>query len=212
MTIHIHSKPIIIYLMDLRIFHGNLSPQNLASALLGEFNRGNLRAQSLGSAEKLLVQIATRDMPASGGETALTVTLEKVDDGVAVGIGKQAWLGVAASLGKTALAAWRNPWRNPWRILERLDDLAQDIENIQLSDHVWRTIELTASQLGATFELSERLRRVVCAYCLTANPVGEPSCIACGAPLGLVQPGTCSNCGYIITREDTSCPNCGFPL
>ena len=191
--------------MEQRIFHGNLTPKALASALQGEFNRGNLRTQQIGSAQKVIVQIATRDLPLSGGQTALTVNFEAVEDGVAVSIGKQAWLGVAASLGKTALTAWRNPWH----LLERLDDLAQDIENLQLSEKVWQNIEATARNLGANFELSDRLRRTVCEYCLVANPVGEASCIACGAPLGRVQPDTCKNCGYVIKKGESICPNCG---
>lgn len=191
--------------MEQRIFHGNLTPKALASALQGEFNRGNLRTQQIGSAQKVIVQIATRDQPLSGGQTALTVSIEAVEDGVAVSIGKQAWLGVAASLGMTALTAWRNPWH----LLERLDDLAQDIENLQLSEKVWQNIEATARNLGANFELSDRLRRTVCEYCLVANPVGEASCIACGAPLGRVQPDTCKNCGFVIKKRESICPNCG---
>ena len=191
--------------MEQRIFHGNLTPKALASALQGEFNRGNLRAQQIGSAQKIMVQIATRDQPLAGGQTALTVNIEALEDGVAVSLGRQAWLGVAASLGKTALSAWRNPWR----ILERLDDLAQDIENLQLTEKVWQTIESTARNLGASYELSERLRRMVCEYCLVANPVGEPSCLACGAPLGKVQPDTCRNCGFVLKLGEITCPNCG---
>ena len=187
-----------------RIFHGNLTPEDLASALRGEFHRGNLRVQQLADEDKILVQIATREQPLSGGQTALTITLQQVEDGVAVGIGKQAWLGVAASLGQTAFAAWRNPWR----LLERLDDLAQDVENLQLSERVWQTLENSSRRMGATFELSERLKRMVCEYCLSANPVGEASCIACGAPLGKVQPETCMHCGYVVLKGERVCPNC----
>jgi len=121
-----------------------------------------------------------------------------------VEIGQQAWFGVAASLGHTAISALRNPFS----LLGRLDDLAQDIENMQLQEKVWRTIDRAATALGASHELSERLRRVICLYCDTANPLGEGSCIACGAPLGEVHPITCPNCGYAVTKEETICPNC----
>jgi DNA-directed RNA polymerase subunit RPC12/RpoP len=144
----------------------------------------------------------------SGGQTALTISLQKVEDGLAVQVGKQAWLGVAASLGMTALSAWRNPFN----LLNRLDDLAQDIENLQPSERVWEVIEGEARKAGASFELSERLRRMVCLYCNTANPVGEACCLACGAPLGSVQPRTCSNCGFVIKTDETTCPNCGRKL
>ncbi len=122
--------------MEPRIFHGEITPQDIANYLISQFNRGNFRAQQLGDGENLAVQIATQERPASGGETALTVNMRKVEDGVSVQLGKQAWLGVAASLGMTALTAMRNPWV----LLSRLDDLAQDIENLQLSDQVWDAI------------------------------------------------------------------------
>lgn len=190
--------------MEQRIYHGDLTPNDLARALLGRFNRGNLRAQQLGNGDQVVVQIATRLGATSGGETAISITLQKVEDGVSVLVGKQAWLGVAASLGKTALAAMRNPFS----LLGRLDDLAQDIENLQISQQVWEVIEEVARSRGTAFELSERLRRLVCAYCNTANPVGEPNCIACGAPLGGVQPNTCRYCGFVIQRGEKVCPNC----
>lgn len=193
--------------MQPRIFHG-LTPPQLARALIGAFNRGNLRAQQVGNKQELIVQIGTPPAPQSGGSTALTINLRQVGDGVAVQISKQAWLGVAASLGKTALKVWRNPLA----LIDRLDDLAQDIEHLKLSQEIWEVIEATARSAGASFELSERLRRMVCEYCYVANPVGEPSCIACGAPLGRVQPQTCLNCGFIIKNDETICPNCGANL
>ena len=194
--------------MEQRIFHGTLTPNDLAQALLARFNRGNLRAQQLGNDQQVVVQIATRLGASAGGQTATTITIQSVEDGVSVGIGKQAWLGVAASLGATALAAIRNPFN----LLGRLDDLAQDIENLQINQQVWETISDVARAAGAAYELSERLRRVVCEYCTTANPVGEPNCLACGAPLGLAQPDTCPRCGYVVRSNEGICPNCRSPL
>jgi hypothetical protein len=194
--------------MERRIYHGDLTPDDLARSMVGYFDRGNLAVQLVGDRNRRIVQVATRQRPASGGQTALTITLQRVEDGVAVDVSKQAWLGVAASLGMTALAAWRNPLN----LLGRLDDLAQDIENLQLTEEVWRVIENAARMHGAAFELSERLRRLVCEYCQTANPLGEPSCIACGAPLGGAQPITCLNCGFIVKVAETNCPNCGNPF
>lgn len=190
--------------MEPRIYHGDVNPEDFARALVAKFNYGNLRAQQLGSGDKVVVQITTSQMARSGGNTALSVILQKVDDGVAVTMGSQAWLGVAASLGQTALATLRNPLS----LLGRLDDLAQDIESLQLSDMVWETIGAIARQAAASTELSVRLRRIVCEYCRTANPVGEPSCLACGAPLGEVQPRTCLNCGFVVRTNETICPNC----
>lgn len=191
--------------MERRILYGDIKPNDIAHALMGEFNRGNLQAQIVGHANKLAVQISTRMGARSGGQTALTITVRSIEDGVIIELGQQAWLGVAASLGHTALSALRNPFS----LLGRLDDLAQDIEHLQLNENVWRTIERAASALGASNELSARLRRVACEYCETANPLGTGSCIACGAPLGDVHPTSCSNCGFAIKDNEMTCPNCG---
>jgi hypothetical protein len=194
--------------MDRRIFHGPVNAKELGRVLVAQFNRSNLRAQQFSKDGKVIVQVATRVRPISGGTTALTIYLEQVEDGVAVQLGEQAWLGIAASIGTTILSVWRNPFN----LIHRLDDIAQDVENIQISDQVWQVIENYAQMRGATFELSERFRRMTCEYCETANPVGESSCLACGAPLGDVQPDTCSNCGYVVSREEEICPNCNQPL
>lgn len=190
--------------MDRRIFYGNLSPTDIAQAMLAEFNRGNLRAQVLGNSDKLAVQIVTRQGAMSGGQTALTVSLQKIPDGIMVEIGQQAWLGVAASLGHTAVSLLRNPLN----LLGRLDDLAQDIENLQLSENVWQVITRSAAAAGASHRLSERLSRLTCEYCGVANPIGEAACIACGAPLGASHPDTCPACGYAVSKDEASCPNC----
>jgi hypothetical protein len=194
--------------MDQRFFHGKLSPTQLAQALIAEFNRGNLRAQALGETDRLAVQISTRPGVPSGGQTALTVTIETAPDGVLVQVGEQAWLGTAASLGRMTMAALMNPWN----LIGRLDDLAQDVENIQLSERVWKVIDQAADALGASQRLSDRLSRVACEYCGTANPVGEAACIACGAPMGALQPGTCPICGFVVTPHESRCPNCGHIL
>src|SRR5512138_328737 len=173
--------------MERRIFHGNIKPNDVANALMAEFNRGNLYAQVLGGREKMAVQIATRAGAMSGGQTALTITIQIVEDGIMVEAGQQAWLGVAASLGQTAISALRNPFS----LLGRLDDLAQDIESMQLNDRTWQVIDRAAAALKASYKLADRLRRVTCDYCQTANPVGEGSCIACGAPLGNAHPTSC---------------------
>ena len=194
--------------MEQRIYHGNLTPSDISENLISHFNRGNLRAQQLGDSDRLIVQIGTRPGAMAGGDTTVSVILQKVEDGVAVQLGQQAWLGIAASLGTTALAAIRNPFN----LLGRLDDLAQDIQNLQINEQVWQAIDEVARAAGASQELSNRLRRTVCPYCRTANPVGEPNCIACGAPMGDVQPSTCPHCGFVIKSSETICPNCKRPL
>lgn len=190
------------------IYHGDIEPSQLADAVIGHFDRGNYKTQKIGSDDQVIVQIATRDYRASGGHTAISVTLRRVADGVSVDVGKQAWLGVAASLGTTALQAIRNPFA----LIHRLDDLAQDIESLQLSEEVMAAIEKSAASMNMGFQLSEKLKRMVCEYCDTANPAGTPRCLACGAPMGQVQPLACHSCGFIVTTRAAVCPNCGKRL
>jgi RNA polymerase subunit RPABC4/transcription elongation factor Spt4 len=201
-------KRIIIENMDRRIFHGNIKPGDIANALMAEFNRGNMHAQTLGDNEKMAVQIATRAGIQSGGPTALTVSIQAVEDGIMIEMGQQAWFGVAASIGQTAFWALRNPLS----LLGRLDDLAQDLESMQLSERTWKVIDRTMTALKASYALSEKLARVSCAYCGCANPLGEASCLSCGAPMGEAHPTTCGNCGFVVTAEEAVCPNCGKRL
>lgn len=191
--------------MDKRIFHGNITPKDVAQALMAEFNQGNLQTQLLGAEGNLTVQIASSQWSRSGGRTALTVNIQPIEDGVMVQTGQQQWFGVAASLGQTAMAALMNPLN----LLGRLDDIAQDVSNLQLTERVWQVINRVTSAAGAGMQLSERLSSVICEYCETANPVGESACIACGAPLGKAQPTTCRNCGFVLLQGERFCPNCG---
>jgi hypothetical protein len=191
--------------MEQRIYHGNITARDVAEALLAYFNRGNLRTQIIGDNDEMRVQIATRPGASSGGETALTVQLKKVGDGLAVSVSEQAWLGVAASMGQTVIATLINPWN----LLGRLDDLAQDVENLQMHEKIWQVIASVARSNKVSTQISERLQRLECLYCGTANPVGQGSCIACGAPLGNIQPHTCPACGFVLLHGENNCPHCG---
>ncbi len=172
---------------------------------MAQFSRGNLQVQEFTTGDTVIIQIASSPYAASGGSTALSIALQNVADGVAVEIGKQAWFGIAASLGVSTLAALRNPLT----LLNRLDDIAQDIEYVQLTENAWGVIDKTARSLGSGYELSDRLNRYICDYCNTPNSPGEPTCLACGAPLGDIQPRTCQKCGYIVYKSEAQCINCG---
>ena len=190
--------------MDQKTYYGTITPEDIATVLNSQFNRGAFKVLRQGTSDQLAVQIANSQSP-SGGETALTVILQKVEDGISVKIGQQAFFGVAASIGYSIFSTLRNPWN----LLSRLDDIATDIESLNLTQQVWDTIDAFAKSIGAGQELSERLRRLECDYCGSANPVGESNCIACGAPLGANQPRTCQNCGYVFKVGEKFCPNCG---
>ncbi|MCJ7513347.1 MAG: zinc ribbon domain-containing protein [Anaerolineales bacterium] len=194
--------------VEQRVYYGRIEPADFAKALVANFGHGDLEAQQIGTGDQVVVQIASSRHPTSGGRTALAVHLTAVEDGVLVRMGRQDWLGVAASLGATALMALLKPIS----FVSRVDDLAQDIAALGMTDRAWETIDLTAETLGASHELSERLRRLTCAHCLTANPVGAPACTACGAPLGPVQPSACRECGNLLASGGDRCPQCGAPV
>ncbi len=194
--------------MEQRTYHGKITPDDLGRALVAEFNRGNLRAQHIGQGEKVMVQIATREGATSGGQTGVSVTIQKIEDGVTLALGQQEWLGTAASLAQTGLAALLNPMS----LLGRLDDLAQDISSLSLTDQIWSAIDKYSRTTGAAQEISERLRTVTCPNCNTANAVGAPRCVSCGAPLGDVQPLACLNCGNVMQAGAKFCSNCGAPM
>ncbi len=193
---------------DTRIFHGDILPSDIARNIIAHFNRGSFRVQQIGHDPKIAIQISTHQHARSGGQTALTISIHKLEDGVSVQVGRQAWLGVAASLGVTALSALRNPLS----LLGRLNDLAQDIESLKLNEDIWMVIEKTVRQHGAGTELSDRFTRYACPYCHTANQAGESRCIACGAPLGDIQPQTCPHCGFVVSTLEQTCPNCRVRL
>ena len=190
--------------MTNKILHGNFTPVDMASVIYSHFNRGNLEVQRFGADDQVIVQVRTRRGARSGGDTAIGITFQSFEDGVIVEVGKQMWAGIAASLGYSALAALHNPLN----LINRIDDIAQDIEYLSLEDEIWRVLESNAAIKGSKFELSDRIKRITCEYCLTANPVDASACIACGAPMGNLQPSTCKHCGYILKASDRVCPNC----
>lgn len=194
--------------MTTKIYHGNITTKTLAKAISTRFSDEDLSATYTKSDDQYIVRIASRAHVQSGGKTAIGVVLQQLEDGVAVKIGKQDWMGIAASLGISALSVRRNPLS----LLGRLDDIAQDIENLTLDDRLWDLIDEVAATMNASQHLSEKLRRMTCEYCDTANPVGQPRCLACGAPLGNAQPVTCLKCGFVAAPEDLDCTNCGAKI
>jgi hypothetical protein len=175
---------------------------------MAEFNQGNTQTQLFGESGNLTVQIASAQFSRSGGKTAISVNLQQIEDGVMVQVGDQQWLGVAASLGQTAISALLNPIN----LLGRLDDIAQDVSSLQMNEKVWLVVANVTRNAGASQELSERLSSLTCDYCGAANPVGEATCVACGAPLGKSQPKACPKCGFALDHDTKFCPNCGQPL
>ncbi|MCA1554083.1 MAG: zinc ribbon domain-containing protein [Chloroflexi bacterium] len=170
--------------------------------------RHSTRAACVGSGERVLVQIASREWNGSGGQAALTATIAEVADGVSVSLGQHTWLGAAANLVQTGFMVLFNPIS----LISYLDDIAHDVSGLSLPSQVWEAVDKYCRSAGAALTISERLRAVACAYCGVANSVGTGTCSACGAPLGAVQPRVCTRCGNVLRGSSKFCDNCGNKL
>ncbi len=194
--------------MEQRTYRGEIEPEELADALVAQFNSGALKAQKVGSRNHVLVQIASRDWGWGGPQTALTVGIARIEGGIEVSLGQQRWLGAVADLAQTGLLALVNPLS----LIGRLDDVARSISELTLPQQVWEAVEHYCASVGASLGLRAEETMVTCAYCGVANPIGAPKCSACGAPLGDVQPVACPRCGLLMSREDEFCSRCGTVL
>ncbi len=72
------------------IYHGTIDTEDFVTALKAHFNRGNFRVTQIGQGDFVAMQIATPPNITSGGSTSLSITFQKVPDGIAVEMGKQA--------------------------------------------------------------------------------------------------------------------------
>ena len=84
--------------MEIRTYHGDLNPDELANVLMAQFNQGNFAAQRYNQGNRVIVQVGTRDNRGRV-ENALAVTLSGTPEGVNVSVGEQQWLDAAADLG-----------------------------------------------------------------------------------------------------------------
>ena len=193
--------------MEQRTFHGNLSPDELANALVAQFNQGDHVAQRFSQGDRVLVQVGMRD-ERNRVENALTVAISETSDGVNVALGEQQWLGTAADLAQAGLGALFNPLS----LLRNLDDIARDVSSFSLPQQVWQTVEAYCKSVGAGLGGAPSKMAVGCPYCGVANPAGAPTCSGCGAPLGDVQPIYCPQCGQAAPHGTKFCGRCGASL
>ncbi len=194
--------------MEQRTYRGNIDPEALADALVLQFNGRDLKAQKVGRENHVLVQIASRDWGWGGPQTALTVGLARIEDGVEVSLGQERWLGAVADLAQTGLMALVNPIS----LINRIDDIARSVSGLTLPQQVWEAVEHYCDSVGASLGLRAEETMITCPYCGVANPIGAPKCSACGAPLGDAQPLACPRCGLLLNRKAAFCSRCGAPL
>ncbi len=190
--------------MEQKTYHGKITPQELAQVLVGRFNTADMSATVSGEGAKLIVHLEAGGY--SGGQTSLAVGLAPVADGVTITVGDQNLLGVAADLLQSGLKAL---W-NPVTIIGEIDDVARNVERLNLPQQVWETVDHYCQSVGAG--LTPELSGVTCPYCGVLNPLGTGQCPQCGAPLGQAQPITCPQCGKTLPPHLKFCTRCGTSL
>ena len=194
--------------MITKTFYGNFQLQHFVQFLAAAFRDQNLDVRVSRHGEKNVVRFVSSRLARSGGHFGLNLVVTEFNEGVKIEISNPENFGVAASLGKTAIAAMINP-RN---LFSRLDDVAQDLENISLDQNLMKMIEQYMRSNHLTLQLSEALSRSVCDYCQVANEYGVGNCVACGAPMGDVQAVTCKRCGHVVNKHADRCSQCGAKL
>jgi hypothetical protein len=194
--------------MDQRTYRGEIDPDQLADALVAQFNSGDLKAQKVGRSGHILVQIASRDWGRGGPQSALSVGIAQVEGGIQVSLGQQRWLGAVADLAQTGLHALVNPLS----LIGRIDDIARSVSGLTLPQQVWEAVEHYCDSVGASLGMSIEETTVTCPYCGVGNPIGVPKCSACGGPLGDEQPLVCGRCGLLNDSEANFCARCGAAL
>lgn len=190
--------------MEQRTYHGKITPDELAQALTARFDGDDLSATVTGEEGKLLVSISSSGW--QGGRTALQVGLSAVSSGVLVTVGEHDVLGVASDLLQTGLAALVNPMS----VIGEMNDVARNVERLELPRLVWETVDHYASSVGAGLTPDPVV--VTCPYCGVDSPIGVTKCSSCGASLASAQPLTCGRCGKILPADLKFCTRCGAPL
>jgi len=190
--------------MEQRTYHGKITPQELATALLARFNTEDMTATQAGEGDRLVVNIMASG--AVGGPCSLSVGLSPAPTGVTVTIGPYNILGVAADLLETGLKALVNPIT----LIGEITDVAQNVQRLTLPQQVWQTIDHYCQSVGAS--LVPEPSGVTCPYCGIISPLGTGQCPSCGAPLGEYQPIACPKCGRLLPRTTRFCIRCGTAL
>ncbi len=195
--------------VEQRLYHGEISPKDLAKTLVMQFDEGETVAQWMkGEAHRAVVQVRSRGVEHGDPNTAVTVQITPTKTGVTVSVSEQRWLGVAADLAKTGVMGWLNPAR----LLGELDDIARNVRWLGLRSEIWKAVDEYCQNRGSGRGTSAIISSVVCPYCGTPNEIGAHTCQACRAPLAQAQPIVCPRCGFLNDPQAALCVNCGAQL
>lgn len=196
--------------MEQRIYQGTISPEDLAQALVDEWDRENTIAQAFGAGERVIVQIGQREGGWFSDEPrqAITLDIELTAEGVHVTMGQQQWYkddGVQIFAG--GLIGFL-PFFFTFPLGQFFGD---DSIDQRLPTQIWQSIDRYAGASGgAVTGETRRLATFPCPQCGVANPEGATGCSACGA--SLTGPTACSNCGHSNPPGAFFCNRCGAQL
>lgn len=197
--------------MEQRMYQGQIDPNDLAQALLDEWDRGDTIAQALQGDREIIVQIGQREGGWLGDEPrqALTIGLEPTGDGLRVTMGQQQWYKEQQIqiFGGGLIGFF--PFFFAWPLGDIFGGGSDQVDQ-SLPGQVWRFIEQYTSTRGAATGATHRLAMHPCPNCGVANPQGAERCSACGA--SLTGPTACPRCHQLNPASANFCLNCGTPL
>lgn len=192
-----------------RVYRGKIDAEDMARALVLEFNAGDTQAQwTRGEGGRAVVQVSNRQVQYGDPTTTVAIYLTPSASGMVVAVSEQKLFGVAADLAKSGVKALLNPLS----LLGELDDIARNVRSLSLRQEVWTAVEAYCRNAGAGIGAGRQLEMVVCSYCGTPNDIGALNCRACRAPLADAQPVTCGRCGSLNDPQARNCVNCGAVL
>ena len=154
------------------------TPKDFMEALKFEFDTPNFDVEIKPiSPDHYESRIFTSRNNTSESQTSINITAILTENGLSITASDQEWGQIAASLGTTVVAAIINPIN----LLGRIDNLAVDVENMQLSERIDKFVHSFATTLAERSET--QANRSTCKYCRSRNDQTATHCASCGAPL-----------------------------
>lgn len=204
--------------MEQRVYEGSVSPQELAQALINEWDRDDTVAQGFGDGDRLIVQIGQREAGWFSDEPrqAITLDIEAVANGLQVTMGQQQWY---KDDGVQILAGGLIGFF-PFFFTFPLGQMFGDDIDQRLPARIWQSVERNVASVGApsvpgtpvapVTGKTQRLSTVSCPECGVANPQGATRCSACGAQLD--GPMACPQCSHTNPPGARFCNRCGTQM
>lgn len=141
--------------MEQRLYQCTIDPNAFAQHLLATWDQGDTVAQALEGDEGNIVQVGQRsrgffsDKP----QSALSVALEPVSDGLRVTLGEQQWYRDGGGQLMVGGLIGFFPFFFTWPLGGGCDEPVAP----QMTSHVWESVERYVQQYGAVISVTRRL-------------------------------------------------------